>query len=50
MPASVHAAGEIRLPPALPPGDYAVELIAYDRLEKTQSQRATQFVDFTLVK
>jgi VWFA-related protein len=49
MPPAVHAAGEIRLPATLPPGDYAVELIAWDRLEKAQSH-ATQFVDFTLVK
>jgi hypothetical protein len=50
MPAAVHAAGEIRLPATLPPGDYAVELIAWDRLEQTQSGHAMQFVDFTLVK
>jgi VWFA-related protein len=48
--APVHAAGEIKLPATLPPGDYALELSVYDRLETKQSQGAAQWVDFTLVK
>jgi VWFA-related protein len=47
---AVHAAGEIKLPATLPPGDYALELIAYDRLEKSKPQHAEQFVDFSLAK
>ncbi|HXB70771.1 MAG TPA: VWA domain-containing protein [Candidatus Acidoferrales bacterium] len=46
----VHATGEIKLPATLPTGDYALELTAYDRLEKKQLQAAAQWVDFTLVK
>jgi len=48
--APAHAAGEIKLPAMLPPGDYALELIVYDRLEKKQSEGVAQWVDFTLVK
>jgi hypothetical protein len=48
--ALVHAAGEIKLPATLPPGDYALELSVYDRLEKKPSQGVAQWVDFTLVK
>jgi VWFA-related protein len=48
--AAVHAAGEIKLPVTLPPGDYALELIVNDRLEKSKPQHAEQFVDFTLVR
>ena len=48
--AAVHAAGEIKLPATLPPGDYALELNVYDRLEKSKPQPAEQFVDFTLAK
>jgi VWFA-related protein len=47
--AAVHAAGEIKLPATLPPGNYALELSVSDRLEKKQSQGAAQWVDFTLV-
>jgi VWFA-related protein len=48
--APVHAAGEIKLPATLPPGDYALELSVHDRLEKKQLQGAAQWVDFTLVR
>jgi hypothetical protein len=48
--AAVHAAGEIKLPATLPPGDYALALNVNDRLEKKPSQGADQWVDFTLVK
>jgi 5-hydroxyisourate hydrolase-like protein (transthyretin family) len=48
--AAVHAAGEIKLPETLPPGDYALELSVHDRLEKKQSRGASQWVDFTLLK
>ncbi|HZL56491.1 MAG TPA: VWA domain-containing protein [Bryobacteraceae bacterium] len=47
---SIRAAGVIKLPPTLPVGDYAVELIVYDRMQKTKLRQATQFVDFTLQK
>ena len=47
--ATAHAAGEIKLPATLPPGDYALELIVHDRLEKKESQGVAQWVDFTLV-
>ena len=46
--APVHAAGEIKPPATLPPGDYALELVVNDRLEKSKPQPAEQFVDFTL--
>jgi hypothetical protein len=46
--AAVHAAGEIKLPATLPPGDYALELVVNDRLEKSKPQHAEQFVDFSL--
>jgi hypothetical protein len=48
--AEVHAAGEIKLPATLAPGDYALELNVYDRLQKTRPQGAAQWVDFTLIK
>jgi VWFA-related protein len=48
--APIHAAGEVKLPATLPPGDYALELIVYDRLEKSKPQPAEQFVDFSLAK
>jgi VWFA-related protein len=48
--AAVHAAGEIKLPATLPPGDYALELVVNDRLEEKQSQGVAQWVDFTLGK
>ncbi|HZL57974.1 MAG TPA: VWA domain-containing protein [Bryobacteraceae bacterium] len=46
----IHAAGEIRLPATLPPGDYIAELTVYDRVENRKLQQAAQWVDFTLVK
>jgi 5-hydroxyisourate hydrolase-like protein (transthyretin family) len=46
--ADIHAAGEIKLPATLPPGEYALELNVYDRLQKTQG--VAQWLDFTLVK
>ncbi len=46
--AVIHAAGEIKLPATLPPGDYALELVVNDRLGKSKPQPAEQFVDFTL--
>lgn len=46
--AVVHAAGEIKLPATMPSGDYALELVVNDRLEKSKLQPAEQFVDFTL--
>ena len=46
---AVHAAGEIRLPSSLPAGDYAIELSAYDRLDRKEMRHATQWVNFTLV-
>jgi VWFA-related protein len=49
-PASIHATGQIMLPATLPPGDYALELTVFDRLEKKQPQGATQWAGFTLVK
>lgn len=48
--AVVHAAGEIKLPASLLPGDYALELVVNDRLEKSKPQPAEQFVDFTLAR
>jgi hypothetical protein len=48
--APVHAAGEIKLPATLPPGDYALQLSVYDRLEKSKPQPAEQFVDFSLAR
>lgn len=46
----IHADGTIKLPPTLPPGNYALELIANDHLQNPKLQRAEQWVDFTLVK
>jgi VWFA-related protein len=50
VPGAIHAKGEIKLPDTLPPGDYAVELVAYDRTQSTRSEQAKQFVDFTIAK
>ena len=48
--AAIHASGQITLPATLPPGQYAIELSVFDRLEKKQPQMAAQWADFTLVK
>lgn len=45
---SIPATGDIRLPSTLPPGEYALELSAYDRLQKQQLQRVAQWIDFTV--
>ena len=47
---SIPAAGTIKLPPTLPPGAYALELIANDHLQVPEVQQAAQWTDFTLVK
>jgi hypothetical protein len=47
---AVHAIGEIKLPATLPPGDYALELSAYDRLEKKPPQEVAQWVDVALIQ
>lgn len=47
---AIHAMGEIKLPGTLPPGNYALELSVYARLEKAKLQRAVQWADFTLVR
>jgi hypothetical protein len=47
---AVHATGQIAVPATLPSGDYTLELSAFDRLEKKQSQGVAQWVDFRLVK
>ena len=46
---AIHATGEIKLPITFPPGDYALELSAWGRLEKNPAGRAAQWGDFTLV-
>jgi VWFA-related protein len=46
---AIHITGAIRLPQGLPPGDYAVELRAYDRLDKKHPSGVTQWTDFSLV-
>jgi len=43
----VRANGQVKLPAFLPPGDYALELIAWDR-GAGPKQQATQWVDFRL--
>jgi len=40
--------GEIRLPAFLPPGEYAVELLVYDRLGDGKAPAASQWAEFTL--
>jgi hypothetical protein len=47
-PPGIHAAGEIRLPAAMAPGNYAVQLLVYDP-EQKRVQPAEQWTDFTLV-
>jgi VWFA-related protein len=46
----IRAAGTIKLPDFLPSGDYALELIAYDGPANPGRTRASQWIDFTLVK
>jgi VWFA-related protein len=41
-------AGRIRLPESLPYGDYAMELVAYDRLASSDRQEVKQWIDFSL--
>ena len=48
--AAIPASGKIKLPETLPPGDYILELSAYDRLQRPKLQRAVEWVDFTLLK
>ena len=48
QPPEIHAAGEIRLPPGMEPGSYAVELLVYDPQQKG-ARTAEQWTDFTLV-
>jgi hypothetical protein len=42
-------AGNVRLPAALPRGDYAMELVAYDRVTGSDRQTAHQWIDFSLI-
>ena len=46
---ALHITGEIRLPDALPSGEYTVELIAFDRLRKPQDQAVAQSTDLKLM-
>jgi len=48
QPPEIHAAGEIRLPPGMEPGSYAVELVVYDPQQKG-ARTTEQWSDFTLV-
>src|SRR6185503_3069148 len=48
QPPEIHAAGEIRIPPGMAPGSYALELIVYDPQQK-RVPPAEQWTDFTLV-
>lgn len=48
QPPEIHAAGEIRIPPAMAPGSYAVELLVYDPQQK-RGRAAEEWTDFTLV-
>ena len=48
-PEAVHIQGEIKLPETFPPGEYAIELIAHDRLRGGRHDAAAQWTDFTLV-
>ncbi|MES1261417.1 MAG: VWA domain-containing protein [Acidobacteriota bacterium] len=42
-------AGNVRLPGTLPRGEYAMEVVAYDRLAGADRQTATQWIDFSLI-
>lgn len=46
---AIPAAGRIELPPTLPPGDYAVEMIAEDHLQVPKLNRAEQWMDFITI-
>jgi VWFA-related protein len=50
LPGAIPAAGTIKLPPDLPPGHYAVELVATDHLQGPKPGPAVEWTDFTLVK
>ena len=41
--------GEIKLPPFLPPGDYAVELVVRDKLATGKTGTASEWAEFTLL-
>jgi len=43
-------AGDIQLSNGLVPGDYAMQLVAYDRLAPPKKQIASQWIDLTIVK
>jgi len=43
-------AGAVRLPPDLPPGDYAMELLVYDRIGGHKTPPVGQWMDFSIVR
>jgi VWFA-related protein len=47
---STRAAGQIKLPPTLPPGEYSIELAVYDTTGKGPAPRASQWADFRLAE
>jgi len=40
----------VRLPPAFPEGEYAMQLTARDRLAAPKQQEASQWIDFTVAR
>ena len=50
QPSAQHATGQMKLPDFLPPGDYALQVLAFDGMGKTSQAPAIQWVDFTLVR
>jgi hypothetical protein len=46
----VAASGDMRLPESLPAGDYAMELVVYDRLATGKNEAASQWSDFSIVR
>ncbi len=44
-----HVAGTVKLPDFLPPGDYALELTAFDGEAGSKRPHVSQWVDFRLV-
>jgi hypothetical protein len=44
-----HAAGTVKLPDFLPPGDYALELTAFDGEAGSKRRHVSEWVDFRLV-